>query len=290
MNEPESKGHEEETNRHNGDTNGQELVQKVSTAPSKQTTATPETEPSNQHKPSTSSKVLEATLYWLHHYWDAPREKSKKTEIFMAVLTLAIAIAAFWSACIFQGQLTEARRATQRSNEAFRIDERAWIEIQPITPILKSPASNGFGALFTYNIFPKNVGKTAAYDITVKAVRGAPMSGLSLGDNADDIARNQKMLLNNTLGMPDVLISRRVSKTLGPTEVSNAPFDIYGQEPQIFKNGTIYQFLIGRVDYADAFRVQHWMTFCLFIADSKGNLQYCQYGNDEDRNPEFPPN
>ncbi len=202
----------------------------------------------------------------------------------IAAAIYALISLAIWFQMIKQNKISSAE--LRQSTESFRVDERAWIEIQPIRPIPRTPASSGFGAMFTYDIFPKNVGKTPAYDIAVKAVRGAPMSGLSLGDNADEIMSYQRMLLKNTFGMPDVLISRRVPKTLGPGEVSNAPFDVYGQEPQ----KGLYQFLIGRVDYTDAFRVQHWMTFCLFIADGKGDLQYCQQGNDEDRNPELPPN
>ena len=202
--------------------------------------------------------------------------------LFAALIYAGIS-ALIWCQMVRQSNIANA--ALGQSTESFRIDERAWIEIQPINPVLRNPASSTFGALFTYNIYPKNVGKTAAFDIAVKATRGAPMSALSLGDNADEIASYQRMLMKNTFGMPDVLISRRVPKTLGPGEVSNAPFDMYGQEPQ----KGLYQFLIGRVDYADAFRVPHWMTFCFFIADSRGNLQYCQYGNEEDRNLELPP-
>jgi hypothetical protein len=202
----------------------------------------------------------------------------------MAASAYALITILIWCQTIRQTNVATA--ALRQSIGSFRTDERAWIEIQPINPILKSQASNGFGALFTYDIFPKNVGKTAAYDIAVKAIRGTPMSALSLGDKADEIASYQRMLLKNTFGMPEISISRRVPKTLGPGEVSNAPFDIYGQEPQ----KGLYQFLIGRVDYTDAFGVTHWMTFCFFIADSKGDLQYCQQGNDEDRSLEFPPN
>lgn len=170
-------------------------------------------------------------------------------------------------------------RLLVHTQENADIDERAWIEIQSITPVLWAARSPGFGAQYRYNIFPKNVGKTAAYGIDFKAIRSAPMSGLSLGDNQVEIANYQKMLQRNIMGIPEVSISRRVSKTLGPGEVSEAPFDIYGQEPQ----GGFHEFLIGRVDYMDAFGYPHWRTYCLFVADEAGNLQYCQYGNDVDR-------
>jgi hypothetical protein len=116
------------------------------------------------------------------------------------------------------------------------------------------------------------------------------MSGLSLGDNAGEIKSYQDMLRRGEpKEMPEILRSRRVPKTLGPGIVSTAPFDMYGQEPHVFKSGNaLYEFLIGRIDYTDAFRIEHWMTFCFFISDASGNIQYCQEGNDEDRNLEIP--
>jgi hypothetical protein len=63
-----------------------------------------------------------------------------------------------------------------------------------------------------------------------------------------------------------------------------------GKNLRYLRKGSIYQFIIERIDYTDDFRVKHWVTFCFFISDGKGNLQYCQEGNDEDRNPELTPN
>jgi hypothetical protein len=120
MNEPETNGHEDKTNGHNGNSDEQELVQQVDAAPNNNATTAPETHTQNQHEPSTWSKILEATLYLAHHYWDAPREKSKKADVAIVILTLAIAIAAIWSACIFQRQLTLAR-------ETMESQTRPWV-------------------------------------------------------------------------------------------------------------------------------------------------------------------
>jgi len=234
-------------------------------------------------------------------YWRAQEKKADDPEPrYIRIWTMVGAVAAWFgvilagvAAIIFWRQLGEAQRQTKQSLETFRIDERAWVEIEPIKPILKEAATPKFGAFFTYNLYPKNVGKTAAYDIEVKAVRGAPMSALSLGESADGIDRYQKMMRTNAMEMPDALISRRTSKILGPAEISTASFDILGSEPQKWDSDPqkwTYEFLIGRVDYRDVFGIRHWMTFCFSIVDGAGNLQYCQYGNDVDRNPELPPN
>ena len=56
------------------------------------------------------------------------------------------------------------RRQTRQTLESFRIDERAWIEIQPIALPTNTSASVG---AFRYALYPKNVGKTSATNITI---------------------------------------------------------------------------------------------------------------------------
>lgn len=132
-------------------------------------TSTPDNTPAeNSHhkaddgdREPTPGEVLTLVGKWLRHRLRLSADKPKWTDVITAFLTVLIAAAAIVSAWLFQGQLTEARKTTRISLESFRVDQRAWIEIQPSVPTLKSPASGGLGALFTYNIFPKNVGKTA---------------------------------------------------------------------------------------------------------------------------------
>ena len=47
-----------------------------------------------------------------------------------------------------------------------------------------------------------------------------------------------------------------------------------------------YGYMLGRIDYIDAFNVDHWVHFCFMIMNNKGELGHCQYGNDEDSNQE----
>ena len=61
-----------------------------------------------------------------------------------------------------------AQRTLDQSIEAFRIDERAWVEVEPIKPMLLDNNPK-FGTTFTCDIYPRNVGKTVATDIVVKA-------------------------------------------------------------------------------------------------------------------------
>ena len=180
------------------------------------------------------------------------REKPKVTDWLAVSLTLAVAIAAFWSACIFQRQLTEARRATELAAESFRIDERAWIEIEPITPALLSPQDAKFSATFICNIYPKNVGKTVARDITVKAWDFGEAE--EMGSNPEEMRNTQdKLLLDRFKEMgtekPVIIPANPVPKVLAPNSVSPVPFRLTCQAPQNFPNGHQFMhYMIGRVD------------------------------------------
>jgi len=207
----------------------------------------------------------------------------------MVVLTLLIAAAAFWSALVFQGQLTEARRATNLTSESFRIDERAWIEIEPIKPALLSQDAK-FGATFTCDIYPKNAGKTVARDIVVNAHDLGAMEGFG-SDAAALRSTQEKMLLGKFREMgsnnPVILPRNLVPKVLAPNSVSPVPFRLTCQEPQRFADGhQSIHYLVGRIDYCDQFLVKHWLKFCFFVVNARGEVWACQEGNDEDRNTE----
>jgi hypothetical protein len=213
------------------------------------------------------------------------REKQKKKQfkwcVFgVNVLTLG---AVAWYAVLTQMQL-------RTTKEHFRTDERAWVGIEPIKPILKSPRMDKFGAGFIYELYPKNTGKTVARCVEIRSTQQALSSSIVMGDNAEMIRRNQEEFLlgkfKNSEGIP---IERSAPRALAPGQMAPIPLTIFGQEPQTFPNAGWVDYLIGRMDYADEFGVQHWVKFCFFIANAKGELRYCKYGNDEDNNPETPP-
>ena len=177
-----------------------------------------------------------------------------------------------------QKQVSLMREQLRTSIESFRIDERAWIEIEPIKPQLFRPADATFGATFRYEIYPKNVGKTVARDISMRA--NSMNSGLSIENDAKQMRSAQDMLQREYLGD-----NNRIGKVLAPNTVSTVPFRVSGQEPRYSR----YDFIIGRIDYTDAFSVKHWMTFCFFVINQRGELVNCKEGNDEDGNPEISP-
>lgn len=109
MNEPQATGHEEESKSGDGKPNEDKFVQQADRAPTNNAApAAQHPSPNDQHK-HLPSDLLRAFGYFLRHYWNAPRTKSKWTDIAGIGVNLLIAGAAFYSAWVFQGQLNVAR-------------------------------------------------------------------------------------------------------------------------------------------------------------------------------------
>lgn len=109
-----------------------------------------------------------------------------------------------------------------------------------------------------------------------------------MGDNAAMVKRAQDSLISAPLS--DVRRVNPIAKVLAPNAVSPVPFLMDGQAPQVFTKDEWVSYLIGQINCTDTFNVQHWLKFCFFVVDAKGNLWNCREGNDEDRNPALPPN
>jgi hypothetical protein len=175
-----------------------------------------------------------------------------------------------------------ASAALKASIDSFRTDERAWVEIEPIKPLLLTHSESDIGDIFTCNIYLHNLGKTVATNISVRAE--GPMSTNGWDENAQVVTGSQDRI-------PKVIPSSRVQRVLAPNEIAAAPFRLTCPAPQTFKSGgQLIHYLIGRIDYVDQFRIAHWKRFCYFVVNNRGEIWNCQQGNQEDNNPETPPN
>jgi hypothetical protein len=180
-----------------------------------------------------------------------------------------------------------ASTVLRQSTESFRIDERAWLEIQPMSPTLYSPRNIKFPAVFSYEIYLKNLGKTEARDVHLRFSPNVQGS-IEKGDEPSFAEFEQeKLLLGKVPSASGIPIFNPIPAVLAPGELPTAPLLWHGQEPT---EGQWVDYFIGRVDYIDAFGVNHWHKFCMFPGDAKGNLWHCKYGNDEDHNQELPTN
>jgi hypothetical protein len=209
---------------------------------------------------------------------------------FVAVAIYALITVFMWCQMIKQSRI--ASKSLQQSTESFRIDERAWIEIDPIKPTLLSRSDATFSTLFTCNIYPKNVGKTVARDIVVKAGDfGGPEE---MGGNAEEMRNTQDKLLLDKFkdmgtGNPVIIPTNPVPKALAPNSMSPVPFRLTCQAPQVFPTGHQFiHYMVGRIDYCDQFQIKHWLKFCFYVVNARGEVWACKEGNDEDRNSETP--
>lgn len=230
------------------------------------------------------------------------QRRSLRVQWFLFAATAAAFGAAAYYACIAYRQWQATEDTLRQSIESFRIDERAWVEIGSIKhdvhPIPKAARlSLPIKRMFIYTIYPKNVGKTAAYEI---AIRVTDSSGTyDLGSDKFIITVTQDRLLvgkevDKNTGKRIVPTFDNVPKVLGPEMGATAPYTIGALPPidtvtaDTHTSVREYSYLIGRIDYRDAFRVAHWMKFCFCVIGGQGELQNCKEGNDEDRNPEMP--
>jgi hypothetical protein len=280
MDHPQAGSHTGNPKNGKGDAYNRQLVCDMKTAPNNKSPETPQQDPNNADSPHTPSDVITVAADWLVHYWDIPREKSKWTDIGTLVLTCAIAAAAIYSAWVFQGQLTEARKAVTLTVDSFRMDERAWVEIEPIKPVLFSPANQQFSATYTCNIFPKNVGKTPALDVEARATDVMSVDGWD--KTTEGVFKAQDMLYS---AMPPEAFHSRIPRVLAPNTVSPVPFRLTCQAPG--QHGDIH-YLIGKINYCDKFNVKHWLRFCFYVVNARGEIWACKNGNDEDRSDETP--
>ncbi len=202
---------------------------------------------------------------------------------FVAVAIYALITLFMWGQMIKQSRI--ASETLRQSAESFRTDERAWVEIEPIKPTFIAPADDKQSAAFTCDLYPKNAGRTVARNIVVKAWDFGASEGL--GDNADAVQNTQDKLLLREKDNPVVAMGNPIPKTLAPNSSSPVPFRLTCQAPQVFPSGHQFMhYMIGRIDYCDEFQVRHWLKFCFYVVNAKGEVWACHEGNDEDRNTE----
>lgn len=166
----------------------------MSIPPNQQRSDLRQDDATDEQHPPTPSEFIVLIRDWLDRRKNAPREKSKAADWAIAGLTVLIAIAAFWSAFIFQGQLEEARRLTE-------ISERPWlsVEISPLSGISwtkgAAPASGLNGSPFMkLKVSIKNVGKSIAKDVQIDA-KMIPTGADFL--QTPEAAENQRKLCDN---------------------------------------------------------------------------------------------
>jgi hypothetical protein len=116
-------------------------------------------------------------IEWIRTWLTQPnRKRSTLTEVAMVVLTLLVAIAAFWSACIFQSQLSAARVANGLNKKQWEAQNRPWVGVsgnvefpkQPIFQVFTSATPKNTGIEITTTFKTKNFGISPAFKTAAK--------------------------------------------------------------------------------------------------------------------------
>jgi len=211
MVEPKTTGHNEQSESGDDSPGHKKLIQQVDATPTNEPAITPQQRPPNEQHEHLPSDLLRAFGYFLRHYWDAPRHKAKWTDGGTVILTFFIAIAAFWSACIFQRQLTVAR-------ETMEAQTRPWVgngEIEVKQPTFLVYPDNPIEARtqidFVIDVPIKNVGSSPALHVEMGLV----------GTMTEQIAAPPTMetMMESACGFAD-----RSGKSVGEVLFPNSPY------------------------------------------------------------------
>ncbi len=206
-------------------------------APNNEGPSAPEHKHDGGDSPS-PSEMLTAIVSWLRHYWDAPREKSKGTEIATVILTFVIAVMAFWSAWIFQGQLAEMQK--QRA--------RPWMSAVGPIKVVKPLSFSGPRPTVTIEYTVKNSG-------TSTAVGQQSTNGLYIGPMPSSEEVEKRSPCRTTTYDPrggGTLIVPGDSYTVGPMELPAANGD---WQSLTYANGKTSAWLDICIQYMDEFNV-----------------------------------
>jgi hypothetical protein len=185
----------------------------------------------------TASQVLRCLVVWLHGF-HLDREKPKFTDWLTVILTLLVAIAAFMSALIFQGQLDEARKST-------RLSVRPWIGLDEGDKAIEtSPLqidANGNVSIL-YKISGKNYSNSPASNVWASA-------NLVVADDTSTVDEQQGYACGDAMiGKPDIGMvlfqgkDRTFNETPGFTKINLK-----------HKNSQIGVWLTGCIGYRDQF-------------------------------------
>lgn len=231
---------------------------------------------SEKNEPVEPSKAMAAIVNWLEHYWEAPREKAKWSDIAIVLLTIVVAGAAIYSAWIFQGQLDEMRHQ-------LRQDQRSWVFIRPKGEFV---GTNGLPRAVGIDLDVTNEGKTLARNVLIGTRVEFVPNGKS--PNLGDTIYGPATFMETGMILPNesktVVIRRQHRKEGAPNNSEDYP--LTDAELAALRAGGGYIAEYSIVKYEDIFHVQHWTKFCVWyspaIGSQMGGVHPCAAFNQTD--------
>ena len=182
-----------------------------------------------------------------------------------------------------QAAATSAANSIKATQEAMRLDQRAWVTASKIVTTPKLEAKNG--ADFTIEVVFKNTGKTPAKNAIMRQWwEFVPKGGIPKYAIIP-VTTSRALVAPNGEYFSDVTPLRKY-------------FNAVTQEPigesflKQFTSGNIVLYIHGRADYDDIFGCPHWTIFCSYLAFEGDhiNVVVCPEHNDADENACTKPN
>jgi hypothetical protein len=218
------------------------------------------------------------------------REKPKITDYLTVGLTLVVAFAAFWSAFIFQGQLSVARQqASDAADDArssrrhvrqqialaqieakaaqdnvtavqdqMRLEQRAWMTLSGT----RNQIEIGKPIVMGFNL--RNTGKTPAKRIY-------SVFRLEILNDSDEPTFDYSDKELTFWSIDNIEMPNEPTPEIGVTSLSRTPGintphaailsqDLFDK----YRNGQIWFATVGKISYEDAFGRTHWLNMCSY--------------------------
>lgn len=233
-------------------------------------------------------------------------KETRTIEWLQFFVTALLALVGIIAIFVYYGQLCEMRKAivasetaanaakasVENSIQQFRTDERAWLELESFQnmPVEMTDAlKHAFPGLkaFAQGVTIRNYGRSIARNVSVRL--NLSNADEFFGKNSAKLQITEEALRlgkNTTKNRRDwvYIYQAPIATSLAPGSSTNATIPLGGIPHHIEGGKDVSPYNVGRIDYTDAFGVNHWKTFCFRITET--DRGYCESGNDEDSNGE----
>lgn len=178
--------------------------------------------------------------------------------------------------------VSQSQQALDTSIDEFRVEHRAWLILDEVR-FYRADAGGVYREIalaqiqphdtISLNTYYKNVGSTPAFDVCT----AAESRGLLTSEKEPQF--------------PPMHFGKNCNPTIIPPGMSHFQSMAWTNLPEsalsAIRSGVSTSYLHGRIEYRDAFGVNHWTTFCNFLTGG-GGWASCKNGNQMDNNPELP--
>lgn len=189
-----------------------------------------------------------------------------------------------------QAAADNAKHGLEATQQAMRLDQRAWVATERISTTPKLDISKEFDV----EVALKNTGKTPAKNVVMIARWDATPEGIkpNYATEEGDKNRVKGVFISRALIAPNAEYFRKIEPfqpildSFDTSESLSVEAKEIGKKSylKMFTDGAVVLYIHGRIDYEDIFHCRHWTTFCsqLVLDHEKATTNVCEEHNDTD--------